>query len=544
MDALRREQAQLADSVPPMSFLGQLIDALVEVLSRLTVKLNSKELDEAFSVAMQISAEPGVYSHITLHDSCHYWFVRLFTAAGESSLYSWLPDLMRYPFPDERKRSRNPRPWRDPISAFPMDRIRPDILLSNERTKEIREATKWLLDRARSDSEEGWRTAARRLITVSFAELMTDGEETEMAHLIWRDTAEDGFPNLPGVFRYVYGHLPIPPSIEVKEKVRSYLLDGKPLRSVSVQDSGRTTVSHTLFDSFILEMAYASKPIVHIPYEPKGFVDWSRDETKMLWSRVIEWWHNERRALETHSPFGYDNIIATVQHAGTFLRQAVLPNMKTASDDDWKEVLTFLEETRKHDVYLTAAWPYVLIHRPDDGGRVERMIIDDLSSDIKDSVEAGASALRHWIHLARAGRVEGLSAEVFDALLHRVVYRRPAGVALCLQQIARLLCEHQDCFEHCHVDVMISSLSPWVEAVGLSTRGDGDSGFREQERPELRALLGNLASALSAWLRRKAPDHPEPDAISRLRSRYESDPLPEVRRSFCVWRPIRASRGT
>ena len=108
MDALRREQAQLADSVPPMSFLGQLIDALVEVLSRLTVKLNSKELDEAFSVAMQISAEPGVYSHITLHDSCHYWFVRLFTAAGESSLYSWLPDLMRYPVPDERKRSRKP----------------------------------------------------------------------------------------------------------------------------------------------------------------------------------------------------------------------------------------------------------------------------------------------------------------------------------------------------------------------------------------------------------------------------------------------------
>ena len=53
-----------------------------------------------------------------------------------------------------------------------------------------------------------------------------------------------------------------------------------------------------------------------------------------------------------------------------------------------------------------------------------------------------------------------------------------------------------------------------------------------EERPELRTLLGRLASALSIWLKNKSPDQSEPSEISLLRELYESDPLPEVRRSF------------
>ena len=48
--------------------------------------------------------------------------------------------------------------------------------------------------------------------------------------------------------------------------------------------------------------------------------------------------------------------------------------------------------------------------------------------------------------------------------------------------------------------------------------------------------LGELASVLSQWLKRKTPDQPEPYAIANLRESCASDALPEVRRAFDTWK--------
>ena len=533
MDALKREQVQLADSIPPMSLLGRLIESLVEVLSRLAVRLDSEELREAFSVAMHLHAEPGTYTHITLHESCHLWFVRLFAGASDSTLHAWLPELIRSPLPDAQKTSRNRFRWRDPINAFPTERLRSDVLQPTE-TAEIEEGIEWLLDRTRSESGVGWRRAVGRLITVYHAGLMTEKQTNTMATLLWRKTVVDGFPDLPDLLRFSYGHLPVPAHINVIAKIRSYLLGGTPQRSVTVKQDGGITVRAIPPDPLILEMAYVSKPIVHVPSEPMGFIEWSRDETRILWSKISEWWHNDKHALKPSSIFGSDSIIETVRNAGLFLRQALLPKMETATDDEWKEIVAFLEESRGHAVFLTAAWPFVLIHNPEYARKVDQIIDDDLSSDVEDAVEAGAHALRHWIHLGGAGLVGQPSKRLQDALLHRVVFRRPAGVASCLQQIALLLDEHPGFFAPDDVDLVVSSLSAWVESVSLPIRGDRDGEFREEQRPELRELVGKLAGALSVWLRRKFPDRSEPSAISLLRGRFGCDPLPEVRRSFEV----------
>ena len=534
LDALKREQALHKDDVLPMSSRGAVLEVLIEVLSRLTVRLDPEALQKAFSVAIQIHAEPSIYSHMTLHESCRSWLERLFTASSVAQLRRWLPSLIRFPLPDESKRSRNPRSWCDPISVFQREDLRSQVLLSDENREEVKDAINWLLERTRSESSDGWRRAVRRLIDVYYKGIMTDQQEEEMARLVWQNIGADGFPDLREVYRLNYGHLPAPEDIDVVTKVKSYLLKGIPSRSVSVKEEGGITISHAPPDLLITDMAHVSVPIVHILYEPKGFVEWTRNETEALWSKVVEWWHNDKRALDGHSFFRSDSIVTTTKYAGLFLRHAVLPRMKTATDGEWEEILGFLEDTRSHDVYLTMAWPYVLIHRSNDGPRVERVIIDDLSSDIEDAVGASAAAIRHWVHLASAELLKDPSKKALDTLLHRVVFRRPAGVASCLRQITLLLNEQPDFFSCRHVDLMISSLVPWTESVCLPIQGDRDGDFRELERPELRELLGNLASALGAWLSRKSPDRPEPDAIADLRRLFEPDPLPEVRRSFDV----------
>ena len=206
--------------------------------------------------------------------------------------------------------------------------------------------------------------------------------------------------------------------------------------------------------------------------------------------------------------------------------------MDSASEDEWHKVLTFFSETRQHGVYLTTALPYVLLHRPSEKEKVIQTTLDDLSLDNEKAVKASAEAVRHWIHLADACLVESPPPAAIDELIRRVIFRRPEGIHSCLQQLALLLIEKPDSFRSDQVHLIVSSLTPWRHAtcLPLSEKRNGD--FPEEERPELRVRLGRLASALSVWLKVKFPEQPEPSEIATLRELYNSDPLPEVRRSF------------
>ena len=273
---------------------------------------------------------------------------------------------------------------------------------------------------------------------------------------------------------------------------------------------------------------------MHVPYESKGIIDWTRKDTEILWARVVEWWHNDKRALHLGEFTRARGVVATARHAAMFLLRSVLPMMETASEVEWAEILAFLQDTRDHGVYPTTAWPYVLIHRLSEAHKVGRIITEDLSSDVKDAIVAAAEALRHWIHLWGAGLSGRPPAEAIDALLHQVVFRRRIAAASCMRQLTLLLDEQPQSFDSRHVDMMISSVTPWIESIRLPVLNGNDGGFHEDERPALRVHLGRFAAALSGVLHIRYPGRPEPKAINDLRDQFDSDPLPEVRRSFNV----------
>ena len=518
MDALKRERSGLTPSIPPGSHSGELIEALIEVLSRLTIKIGPEELGEAMSLALGLHSEPGIYIHWTLQKTCQSWTERLLEAADDGQIIDWLPDMIRSVIPEEDTVSNRLQRWRDPVADVPF-RLSEGVGSGQRDNASIRDATAWLLDRARAASGEAWRRSVLRLMSIHRLEVMTSHQEEAMASILWKHTARDGFPDLPGVDRDMFLFSPSPSEIDVVKRVGTYLLDSTERESTDETHEGQNSVRDSL-SALIGSMAHASRPVVRVPYERKGFVDWSWRDAKKLWSKTIEWWHGDWRN------------VATARNAATFLWRAVLPKMDTASEADWKDVIVFLEEARQRGVFLTKAWPYVLIHRSSETQRVGRMIADDLSSDVKGAVEAGAHAVRHWIHLTDAGVAERPPKQAVDALLHRVVFRRRIGAEECLRQLTLLLAEQPGFFGLCNVDLMVASLTPWSESIRLPVQDDQDGDFPENERPDLRVQLGGLAAALSGWIRIKFPGRPEPRSIADLRAQYASDPLPEVRRSF------------
>ena len=528
MEALKREHSALTSSIPLGSHLGELLEALIEVLSRLTIKVRPEELREAMSAALALYSEPGVQKHISLTRSCQSWTERLLEAADETQVLDWLPEMIRSAIHEEKRASNILQEWRDPVADVPVR------LIENVRSNQcanlaIREATDWLMNRARSASGEAWRRIMMRLMHVHRTDVMTSDQEVDMGSILWSHTASDGFPDLPDVDRFMFLYCPFPEDVNIVDMLKAQLLEDAPQKSVTDIPDGRISVQDSP-DPLIIALARASRPVIHVPYESKGIIDWTRKDTEILWARVVEWWHNDKRALH----LGARGVVATARHAAMFLWRAVLPMMEAASEVEWADILAFLQDTRDHGVHPTAAWAYVLIHRSSEAHKVGRIVTEDLSSDVEDAVVAGAAALRHWIHLGNAGLSERPPAEAIDALLHRVVFRRRIAAASCMRQLTLLLNEQTQSFDSRHVDMMISSVTPWIESVRLPVLDGDDGGFHEDERPALRVHLGRFTAALSDVLRIRSPGRPEPKAITDLRNQYASDPLPEVRRSFDV----------
>ncbi len=384
MDALKRELRSLRGNVARASAQEALLEVLPEVLSRLAFKLESADLQEAFSLALDFHNQPGIPSNIKLHESCAPWFRRLFEAADDRQLLEWLPELLRFPLSIESDRLSNPlpNPWPDPMRQLPIGRTCAAKKANPELLPQINEAIEWLLERAKSESGEGHRRAMMRFIYIFDADLMTEEQKNHLGILLWAKTGENGLPDVPDLPCFRYLDLPEPATIDVGSKVKAHILNMEVTSNIVEENP------------MILNAALASKAVVHIPHESKGIIEWNWDETKELWDKMLEWWDNEKIVLSVERsafvPFGTEDISDNLEQVGTFLARAILPKMDSANEDDWNRVLAFLSGTRQRGVYLTTVLPYVLLHRSSEKEKIIQTILDDLSSDNEEAVKASA----------------------------------------------------------------------------------------------------------------------------------------------------------
>ena len=284
----------------------------------------------------------------------------------------------------------------------------------------------------------------------------------------------------------------------------------------------------------VAEVSRATKPVVQLPNKAEGKIEWNSDETKELREKIFNWWNKNKKVLELtaageESNWGTDNVMSQLEGIDEFLVRVVLPNMEIDNENEVSSLLDLLWGTREHGVFFTTALPYLLLHPLDKREKVTQTIFDDLSFGSNEAVKKSAQAVRHWIHLADAGLVEQPPDTVLDRLIERVIFRQREGIDACLTNLTFLLSENPRSFSLEQANRIVSCLIPWHDATCLPvSEQNGD--FPEEERPDLRVLLGRLTSALSDWFENK-PQR-EPSESSLMRERYRSDPLPEVRRSL------------
>jgi hypothetical protein len=543
LQILERELAQLIGRITVGSAQESLLKVLSEVLSRLAFKVDATDLRSTFPIILKLHRQPGVRSNKTLHEFCKPWFERLFTAANGDLLLEWLPDLIKTPLFDE---DGHPvvgldNAWPDTMQSFPGGRAaeaagsRPDLV-----TK-IHEATDWLVRRAASESGEGGRRAIDRLIDIYLAKLMTVDQEQHLGELLWSRRAANGLPERRGFAVFGFLHLPSPPTIDVHAIVKNHIL-ALTARGFVTQDGGETSVAiGPLKQSLIEETLYASTPVIRLAGETSGGIEWTPEESKQLYLKACEWWANDKNApkvakgTDSFVFMGTHPVLDTLRILGEFLARAVLPRMEWADENEWQQLLAWLQEVRDFGAFPTLALPYVLLQRPTEAVAVAQTIIADLNSDVDDAVAAAAKAIRHWIHLYHINRVPPPPPNLMAGLTERVAFRRTPSISACLLQVAYLIIERPEMISPSQAALLTASLEPWHHATILPAPDEVIGDFHEVERPDLRVLIGRLAGALMIWHAKSTPQVPEPPAIALWRNLCASDRLPEIRRAFNAW---------
>jgi hypothetical protein len=538
---LEREITNLNGHLTDSSAEESLIEVLPQVLSRLAFRVDETLLAQTFPFVLRFHTSAGAKSHIRLHDACTPWFVRLFDAAGRDLLLEWLPELLRAPLCGGSIHSLLPSTHTspDPMRDFPSTRLRQLCQKESASPANVEQAINWLLARTESETGEARHRAIDRLAHVYQAKLLTPIQVGSFARLLWDKTEAGGIPQRPAYAASSMLHLPVPPDADVVLALKRYILNLRPQQATGQDATGKSVrVVNPHTEPFIQEVALASKPVVQLPWEFVGKVDWEDSESKQLYLRAHEWWCNEKQFInalkksENQKSFGYNGLEDTIELLVEFLSRAVLPKMEWAQPSEWLKAKTWLQEIRETGVFPTVAAVHLLIKAPEEKSSVEATILKDIESDTEAPVAAAAEAIRVWVHLHRQGFVPPIHGLAITKLIHRVVFRRPEGVSACLHYLSRLIEETPDVFTDPDADLIAESLMTWNLVTQIPTPKSVIGEFPDWTRPLLRMRLTALAGCLSRRHTRLHSGTEVPAILGCWKDVAASDPLPEVRRAF------------
>lgn len=518
-----------------------IFEVLSEVLSRLSLKADSEQLRKTFPLVIDFHDKPGVMSHIRLHEVTEPWFKRLFLAADDEMLLDWMPTLIKFPLFREEVLAVFPpsQVWPDPMRHFPVDRIRKAAEENPKQLEEINKAADWLLKRAQCESGESRQRALYRLVDVFHAGLMSSAQQQLFGQLLWSQQSTRNLPNLPHFSVFSFLHLPAPAEINVKDSIKTYILNLDAKGCVTKDDNGKVSVIGSWSELPLLrESSSASKPLIRLFGKDSGRIEWTCDETKLLYLKIKTWWENDRKIFsfigsdDSFRSLSTGPVVNSLRRFGEFLSRIVLPNMSWADENEWLYLIAWLDEMRALGVFINQALPYMLIHRPSEFDKIFSRIIDDLNGQCPEAVVTSAQAVRHWIHLALAGFVPEPPPDLLSTLINKVVFRSRCGIASCVSNLNRLIVEKPDSITIPQGKMLLACLGEWNFATKIIRFDEPTYDFSDDERIELRVLVARLAGALEAWHRSHCPRDQEFDNIALWRQTCALEALPEIRRAF------------
>jgi hypothetical protein len=328
---------------PHLSYSGQMTEPLLEVVSRLTFRLDAQQLEQALELALEAHKSPGVQAHFQYHRPLGNLFKRVLQLLDDTRLAKHLPTLVKLSYGlSDQLETPFPGDWPEPVNY--VNREANHVQISLEDVKDI---IPELLVKVRHGGKEARRRAILRLTVLEKYGALGADDRRAFAEAIWcRISSRTGLPKDTGLYYFSFLFLPEPTEGKAKEAVRDYLLTQTFPRIVHYDNEGYRTVPHNPYANYYaLTWLYSTLTPWDDGLSKTQKIDWSPEDVGLLIQKIMNWWDSEKAELK--GDFRIDDLSERLEQIGRLFGEVVLPRSKTLRDGDKEEIRRFLDEAKE-----------------------------------------------------------------------------------------------------------------------------------------------------------------------------------------------------
>ena len=524
------------------------MEGLVELLSRICMRLSREQLDEVFQLAFQLHTLPVLRLDPSLNDITRPLFRRLFDASSPQQLLSWLPTLLSAPIvnsDDAAKHLSGDALWPDPMESFPSDQLTDSNTKGAFDKTLISSQIDFLLKVTRQDTGEARARAVIRLEKCFEANIFSQAQREAFGLALWSQIDDKtGLPARTSYYPHAFLSLPSPDINAAKEAVKKHLLSQTSPRYIleTVDANGKKQMQYSMPPTRGNPIVFLVTSATNYPQENgKGStnrINWNTDEAITLLKKVADWWDADKGILKVGRHFmdtseGFRPVFSQII---PFLRKVVIPRLSVKDQNEWNCVNRLFTELESNGFSVLPALPAVLHAHPDQANAVVMRIRMAFQRGTSEDVKAAAEAVRIWCRLAVCKLISPIPDDLNDELVNRVAERRQPELDFSIGQIAQIVRDSAEAITQRQIEALCRGLEHLKEETQLpdpKERITVDGAFPPipvTDRPDYRCICAWLAFELFKLHRNRGLEIPA--VLSSWNNICTVDSLPEVRHEW------------
>ncbi|WP_437328861.1 SIR2 family NAD-dependent protein deacylase [Sorangium sp. So ce381] len=510
-DALSEWEDSRRMNRPDLKSDGRRIKGAAELLSRLTVRLDSAQLANLFELACEMYLSSACQRSISLHQPLANLFRRVIFASQPEQLVKWLPRLLALPVVGEPGFEVEHAPvWPDPFSGmYWLDTSHASAAEMNACGSAIAR----LLDLVRIGETEARCRSSWRLAALALAGVLAPTQIEELTAAIWSRTDVDGYPVGIGFAPWVLIKLFDPPPGRARQAIVDHLrnTEHEPDEWIA------------LLDSAVAPLAASIHDYVRVPG-----VAWTSEEASEWLDRFILMWKNPDLDRWRKSSTGLPHRV------GHVLSTAIAPFLDLAHSNVQSRLMVFIDMLSLRDEQMAAVCPLIILLDATKRDAVASDIYRAIVNEKSEVVKGGIDALVVWYDLSLSNRIDEPPSWLIDLAVACIETNRRPGLEHVLSGFALLLQRKRFVLESRHFPQFERGLDRVRESstvMDLEDRASNDDlQIDGDERVAITAEASMLAAALAGVCLRRGVI--EPAAVAAWRAFAAVHPLPEVRRPW------------
>jgi len=530
---------------PQTSNYEEVWRTLIELISRLTVRMSDEQLLASFQLALQCLCHPVVYSIENLYKVNYRWLDRINVVATPFQVSEWIPEIILSPLLHGKQSH-----WLKKVShandAF--GSFEDQELTLNSENWDLDEICRFLSENAKSSDPFTRAGAIERFCWLYRGKYLSQKNTEILIGLLWTSSETDEWILNDSFPMVNYLHLPHPPVADTREVVKNRVLEGDPTHSCEVAPNQKLQKKRLVGqDQWIRELSLASKGH-ELPHEFGGTIEWKTEEILELSEKILKWWEHDKATfnMRGHGVFSeltVDPTKKTTRDAARFLGKTVLTSRKVALRDLRHAVIRFFEEAYSAGAPVLPFWIYGLSLEESRNTKIAELVEERLRSSEKSFVDEAAKALFHWTALASEKIVSEPPKLLVNLLVERIVFRKKPGLQHVIYQTASIQMHTDLRFDDDTLSDLLKGIDNIWKLVQISNESGKDYEFLAEEKPGYLVRCTIIIAVLHLRYADSIPKGRTKELLDKLWGECQALDFPEIRKSIAIWSEDRRQRN-